>query len=58
MYNNIIQLIHYMTCNKIYDVPYDIASDIADNVWKKTGFSIEKTELSFHGICKNCQTKN
>ena len=20
-------------CNKIYDIPYDIASDIADNVW-------------------------
>ncbi len=45
-------------CNKIYDIPYDIASDIADNVWKKTGFAIERTELSFQGTCKNCQTKN
>lgn len=42
-------------CNKVYDVPYDIAPDLAEQVSAKTGLVVESYDISFKGICKECR---
>ncbi len=44
-------------CNKVYDVPYDVAPDLADKVLSKTGLIIENYDISFKGICPECHKK-
>lgn len=41
-------------CNKVYDVPYDVAPDLADKVSAQTGLIIENYDISFKGICPKC----
>lgn len=45
-------------CNKVYDVPYDVAPEIADKVMQKTGLIVESYDISFKGICPECHKKN
>lgn len=46
------------SCNKIYDVPYDIAPELADKVLNKTGLAVESYDISFKGICPDCKIVN
>lgn len=45
-------------CNKVYDVPYDIAPNLDTEVMKKTGLQVTEQDISFKGICLDCQLKN
>lgn len=45
-------------CNKIYDIPYDIAPALGEKVFAQTGMSVENYDLCFKGICSDCQNKN
>ncbi len=42
-------------CNKVYDVDYEIAPDLAIKLTNKTGFIVESCQISFKGICKDCK---
>ena len=44
-------------CNKVYDVPYDVAPDLGKNVSAKTGLIIENYDITFKGICPECHKK-
>ena len=35
-------------CHKVYDVPYDVAPDLADKVLAKTGLLVENFDISFN----------
>lgn len=45
-------------CNKVYDVPYDIAPELADKVLARTGLMVESYDISFKGICPDCKKVN
>ncbi len=45
-------------CNKIYDIPYEVAKDIEQKVSAMTGLKITDHDISFKGICTACQHKN
>ena len=45
-------------CHKVYDVPYDVAPDLANKVLAKTGLWVENFDISFKGICQNCKKFN
>lgn len=42
-------------CNKVYDIPYDIAPDLAEQVLDRTGLVVESYDISFKGVCKGCR---
>lgn len=41
-------------CNKIFDIPYEVANDLADRVLKITGNEITSHDIAFKGICYKC----
>ena len=45
-------------CNKVYDVPYDIAPDLAEKVLAATGMEAESCEITFKGLCCDCKKVN
>lgn len=45
-------------CNKVYDVPYDIAPHLAEDVLAKTGLIVESCDIALRGICRNCKQVN
>ena len=45
-------------CNRVFDIPCDIASDLAQDVESRTGFRIASYDVSFRGTCKSCQKFN
>ena len=45
-------------CNKVYDVPYDIAPDLAEKVLAATGMAAESCEITFKGLCFDCKKVN
>lgn len=45
-------------CNKIYDIPCEVAKDIEQKVSAMTGLEITNHDISFKGICTACQHKN
>lgn len=45
-------------CNKVYDVPYDIAPDLAEKVLAATGMAAESCEITFKGPCCDCKKVN
>ena len=42
-------------CNKVYDVPYDIAPDLEAKTTAATGLKTESADVVLHGICPDCQ---
>ncbi|MDD3238471.1 MAG: Fur family transcriptional regulator [Candidatus Gastranaerophilales bacterium] len=44
-------------CGRIFDVPADIAPDICEKLEEKTGFKVIKHEITFRGVCPECQSK-
>ncbi|MBQ9245389.1 transcriptional repressor [bacterium] len=45
-------------CKKVFDVDADIAPVSAVNFEKQTGFSITGYDITFHGICNECNNLN
>ena len=45
-------------CNRVFDIPCDIAPDLAQDVENRTGFRIASYDVSFRGTCKSCQKFN
>lgn len=41
-------------CNRIVDIDRNIFKRTKEMIQKKYGFKIEKSDLSFYGICKDC----
>ena len=44
-------------CNRVFDIDAKVAPEIIENTQKETGFIIDSYDIVFHGICKECQTK-
>ncbi len=42
-------------CKKVFDITADIAPDIETKTCEKTGFAIYGHEITFHGLCPECQ---
>ncbi len=45
-------------CHRVFDVPYEIAPDLAESASKETGLNITSYDIAFRGICKDCQKLN
>ena len=45
-------------CNKVYDVPYNVAQDLELKLKSLTGLEAQSTELTFKGLCSACQNSN
>ena len=45
-------------CHQVFDIPCDIAPDVAKIVEEKTGMSINYYDISFRGICNHCKNRN
>ena len=45
-------------CNKVYDVPYDVAQDLEQKLKSLTGLEAQSSDLTFKGICPVCQKSN
>lgn len=45
-------------CNRVFDIPCDIAPDLAQDVESRIGFRIASYDVSFRGTCKSCQKFN
>ena len=45
-------------CNRVFDIPCDIAPDLAQDVEIRTGIRIASYDVSFRGTCKSCQKFN
>ena len=45
-------------CNKVYDVPYNVAQDLELKLKSLTGLEAQSTELTFKGLCSDCQNSN
>lgn len=42
-------------CKKVYDISSEIAPDVKNLTENKTGHKIIGHDITFHGICKECQ---
>jgi len=42
-------------CNKVYDVAYDIAPDLAGKVLAETGLFVDSAEITLRGVCPDCR---
>ena len=42
-------------CNKVYDVPYDVAPRLAEDVLAKCGMIVESCDIALRGICNKCK---
>ena len=45
-------------CNRVFDIPCDIAPDLAQDVESRPGFRLASYDVSFRGTCKSCQKFN
>ncbi len=45
-------------CNKVYDIPYDVAPDLEQQVLEKTGLEVTEHDIAFKGVCPHCQNHN
>ena len=45
-------------CNKVYDVPCEVAPDLNQKVLVKTGLQVISHDITFKGICQHCQKHN
>lgn len=44
-------------CNRVFDIPQEVAPDIIKNTQKATGFDIISHDIVFHGICSDCKKR-
>ncbi len=54
--HNLSKHYHFIctNCNKVYDVPCEVAPDLCQNVLAQTGLIVESLDISFKGICPEC----
>lgn len=45
-------------CNKVYDIPYEVAPDLEQRVLVETGLQVISHDIAFKGICHHCQKHN
>lgn len=45
-------------CNKVYDIPYEVAPDLEQRVLVETGLQVISHDIAFKGICQHCQKHN
>lgn len=45
-------------CHQVYDIPCDIAPQLAKNVEAQTGMTVTYYDISFRGICNHCKNRN
>ena len=45
-------------CHQIYDIPCDVAPNLATLVEKQTGMNVTYYDISFRGICNYCKNCN
>lgn len=43
-------------CGKVFDVPVEIAPDVASKTEQKTGFTVKGYDIAIHGICNECKS--
>lgn len=58
--HNIEKHYHFICtkCNKVYDVPYRVAPDLAQKLAEYTGLEAESYDVAFRGICNHCKNLN
>ena len=44
-------------CKKVYDINADVAPDVVTKTEEETGFLINRHDVVFSGICKDCLDK-
>ncbi len=44
-------------CKRVFDVPFDIAPEVAIKTEEKTGFTVKGYDIAIHGICNDCREK-
>lgn len=42
-------------CKKVFDIPVEVAPDIAAKTEEKTGFLVKGYDIAIHGICNECK---
>ncbi len=45
-------------CGKVYDVPYNIAPRLSEDVLAQTGMIVESCDIAMRGICNNCKSNH
>jgi Fur family peroxide stress response transcriptional regulator len=55
--HNIHKHYHFICdkCNRVFDVPVEVAMDVDKKTQEMTGFSVTGYDVVMHGICKECQ---
>lgn len=58
--HNLIPHYHFICkkCRKIYDIYQNFSMENADKFWREKGLTVEECEISFRGICQECQNRN
>ncbi len=44
-------------CNRVFDVPPEVAPDVVKNTQAAMGFEIKSHDIVFHGICSECKKR-
>jgi Fur family peroxide stress response transcriptional regulator len=57
--HNIDEHYHFICakCGKVYDIPYEVAPQLADTASSLTGLDVREYDISFKGYCPECKTK-
>lgn len=42
-------------CKKVFDIPVEVAPDVARKTEKATGFEVKGYDIAIHGICNECK---
>jgi len=45
-------------CKRVFDIPVEIAPDIAEKTQHATGFDVKGYDIVIHGICNECKKGN
>ena len=44
-------------CKRVFDIPFEVAPDVASKTEQTTGFTVKGYDIAIHGICSECQNK-
>lgn len=57
--HNIHEHYHFICdkCKRVFDVPFEIAPDVAIKTEQKTGFTVKGYDIAIHGICNECKER-
>lgn len=46
-----------LECNRVFDIPSDVAPNLVKNTQSATGFDIMNHDIVFHGVCSECKKR-